>query len=64
MNRFLFLILYTLVLIILWPGRLLAEFSGLWPFPPLWVNILLLPGCILIFAAAIYAAAGLCKLWK
>ena len=64
MHRFLFLILYTLLLTILWPGRLLAECSGLWPFPPLWVNILLLPGCILIFAAAIYAAAGLCRRWK
>lgn len=64
MKRFLFLVLYTLLLIILWPGRLLAVCSGLWPFPPLWVNILLLPGCILIFAGAIYAAARLCRHWN
>lgn len=64
MNRYLFLALYTLVLIFLWPGSLLAWSSGLWPFPPLWVNILLMVASVLLFAAAIYVAERLYRRWK
>lgn len=64
MRRILFLILYTFILLILWPGKTLAQASEQWPFPPQWVNALLVPGSIVLFTVAIYLASRLFRHWN
>ncbi|MBR1981386.1 MAG: ankyrin repeat domain-containing protein [Akkermansia sp.] len=63
MKRILFLIVYAIGLCYIWPGLLMGKCSACYPFPPLWLNVVILLGCILVFAAAIYVAALLFRFW-
>lgn len=63
MKRILFLIVYAIGLCYIWPGLLMARCSEYCPFPPTWLNVLLLLGSILAFAAAIYVASRLFRFW-
>ena len=63
MKRILFLIVYAIALAFIWPGLLMGKCSACYPFPPLWLNVLILLGSILVFAAAIYVAALLFRFW-
>ena len=53
MKRILFLIVYAIALAFIWPGLLMGKCSACYPFPPLWLNVVILLGCILVFAAVI-----------
>ena len=63
MKRILFLIVYAIALAFMWPGLLMGKCSACYPFPPLWLNVLILLGSILVFAAAIHVAALLFRFW-
>lgn len=63
MKRILFLIVYAIALAFIWPGLLMGKCSACYPFPPLWLNVVILLGSILVFAAAIYVAALLFRFW-
>lgn len=63
MKRILFLIVYAIGLCYIWPGLLMARCSEYCPFPPLWLNVVILLGSILAFASAIYVASRLFRFW-